>query len=221
MSNDALVTRPDYDITTKYLFHWTEQVLKIALQKGFHILDLPSTKATRKNYDSYQNKWKPGFIFVNGHGNERLIAGHDNEPLISIEDSDLSKYKGSIIYARSCKSAVALGPKLVDSGLSAYIGYTQNFVFFHSSPYAATPIKDPVSRIFLNPSNLVASSIIKGNTVGSAHARSIKAMKKTLRRMLSSASTPDERDMAPYLWSNINAQVIIGDQNAKINTQNS
>ena len=42
-------------------------------------------------------------------------------------------------------------------------------------------------------------------------------MKKNFLKLLTSTSSADEREIAPYLWSNIRAQVVIGDDLATIN----
>jgi predicted DNA-binding protein YlxM (UPF0122 family) len=73
-----------------------------------------------------------------------------------------------------------------------------------------------MARLFLESSNLVVSTIIKDHTVAEAHKRSKSAMYKNLRRMLSSVATFEERYAVPAMWSNINAQVVLGDQHAKI-----
>jgi len=71
-------------------------------------------------------------------------------------------------------------------------------------------------RLFMESSNLVVSSIIKDHTAAEADQRSKNAMFKNLKRMISSEATFEERYAAPAMWSNINAQVVLGDAHAKI-----
>jgi len=77
------------------------------------------------------------------------------------------------------------------------------------------PLKDKkVEEEAREPSNLIPKSLLKGNTVGEAHQKSQRAMLKNFRFMISSSASEDQRDAAPYLWANIDSQVIIGDSKA-------
>lgn len=214
MSRSLLITRPNHDPTTDYLSHWSTKIIDVANRKSYQIYDLLGTKATKYNLDSYLNSHKPNLLVLNGHGSAETIFGHNNEVLISDKHNDLAKFQNSICYARSCLSAITLGKKLVDSGMNCYIGYTTEFVFFRNSQYQARPLLDPIARIFLSPSNLVATTLLKGHPASEAHNRSVRAMKKNLRKILSSNSSPDERNVAVYLWSNANSQVLIGNSTA-------
>lgn len=216
MSNSILVTRPNYDITTNYLFYWTEPFLLFSKKHDITAYDLYGSKATRVNFESYHAKRRPKLIFLNGHGSSDVITGQDDEVLITNTDRDLSKYRNCIFYARSCQSANNLGVSLVKNGVSAFIGYREDFIFFRNEKFSTKPLKDPIAKYFLEPSNLVMSTLIKGNSVKEADKRSKRSMKKNLLKLLTSTSSADERDMAPYLWSNIRAQVVLGDDTSCI-----
>lgn len=188
MSNSILVTRPNYDITTNYLFYWTELVISFSTKRNITTYDLYGSKATRINVESYYAKRSPKIIFLNGHGSSDVITGQDDEELISDSDKDLSKYKNCIFYARSCQSANNLGVTLVDNGASVFIGYKEDFIFFRNANFSTKPLKDPIARHFLEPSNLVMTTLIKGNTVKEADKRSKRSMKKNFLSLLTSNS---------------------------------
>ena len=78
------------------------------------------------------------------------------------------------------------------------------------------PLTDEVAKLFLEPSNLIAISVIKGNTACEAYKRSQEAMMKNFFFMLSSNATFNQRDAAAYLWANRRNQVVFGDENAKL-----
>jgi hypothetical protein len=78
------------------------------------------------------------------------------------------------------------------------------------------PASDPIAKMFLESSNLVVSTLIKGHTSIEADLRSKEAMSKNLKHMISSEADLEERYAAPAMWSNINSQIILGDKNAKI-----
>lgn len=209
MSKSLLVTRPDYDITTKYLYYWTTSIIIFAKNKLIPTFDLTRNKANKTNVDSYIKRHQPKLLFMNGHGSATTITGQNSITLVDINDN-FKYFANLILYARSCRSAITLGQKMVDQGLSAYIGYVSDFIFFHDDQYHNQILKDPYAKIFLAPSNLIITTLLKGKTVGEAHTRSLKLMRKYLRTLLASSTTAEQRGIAPFLWSNINSQVVIG-----------
>lgn len=126
MSKSFLVTRPKYEILTNLLFYWTEAVIDEAKQRGHSVLDLVGAKANRKTFHSYVKKNSPLLIFFNGHGSERAITGHNDEVLVEVDSGD-ELLKDSVVYARSCHAAKALGPSAVAKGAKAFIGYKREF----------------------------------------------------------------------------------------------
>lgn len=207
-----LITRPDHEIVTKYCCVWSKDIIELAGQKSISVYDLKGKKANRKDFESYIKSKNPSLIFFNGHGNAEVITGHDNKPLMDGQ----SVPSKSIIYARSCDAAQSLGPILIQKGLRSFIGYIRKFTFFYDPVFIMKPASDPMARLFLESSNLVVSTIIKNHTVAEADQRSRSAMSKNLKRMLSSEATLEERYAAPAMWSNINAQVVLGDAYATI-----
>lgn len=206
----AIITRPDHEPVTKYLCLWSEEILTLAKHKGVSIYDLKGKKASRKTFESYISKHSPTLVLLNGHGNAEVITGYDNEPIVDKN----SVIENSIIYGRSCDAGQILGGQLVNKGTRAFIGYKRKFILGYTPERMMKPLNDPIARLFLEPSNLVAISLIKGNTTLEAHRRSHEAMSKNFRRMLSSVASFEERHAAPWLWSNLNSQVLIGDQTA-------
>ncbi len=210
-NNVVLITRPHHEIVTNYLCVWSEEFVESAKKKAT-VYDLKGPKVTRTNFESYVKSHHPSFVFLNGHGSAELITGHENEVILD-EHSDLGPV---IVYARSCEAARILGPALVSQSLKAFIGYKRNFICGYSPDKITRPMEDHIASLFLEPSNLVASTIVKGNTAEEAHFRSRQAMYKNFRRMISSAATHEERFAARWLWSNINNQTLIGDSQAKL-----
>lgn len=207
-----LITRPDHETVTKYLCLWSEKVKEFAERKGIIVYDLKGKKANRKEFESYLSKNRPALLFLNGHGNTEVITGYDNEPLIDQSSSVL----GGIIYGRSCDAALFLGPYLIQNGVSAFIGYRRKFILGYSPEKITKPLEDLIARLFLEPSNLVVTALLKGNTASEAHRRSREEMYKNFLRMLSSTSSDAEHYAAPWLWSNFNSQILLGDANACI-----
>ncbi len=213
---NLLVTRPNHDETTDALAQWAGQIIKLAKEKQLTVLDLFSNKATRKMFLSYLHK-HPILIFLNGHGNSDVIMGQNNEPLLSATD-EIRELVKSVLYARSCEAGRILGPTLITKGLRTFIGYKRKFFFFRSSDHTTHPLKDPYAKQFLEPSNRVVSTLLKGHSVVEAYQRSQTEMRRNFQKMLISSESFESRLMAPYLWSNITSQIIIGDKEARISS---
>lgn len=207
MSCSVLITRYRYDDITTYMHYWSEQIINQAIEKNLDNYDLKNSNAIRDKFESYLRRQSPTFIFVNGHGNSRELCGYDNQVLID-ENSKLST---KLIYARSCDSATILGGHLTANGVEAFIGYNRKFTLCFLPAHNTRPLSDPLAKYFLEPSNLVATTILKGHSASTADSRSKDAMSKNVRKMLSSDSTDDEKYAARFLWANLKSQVLLGD----------
>ncbi len=210
----VLVTRPNHDITTNYFYLWAGEVLRLASKKH-KVLDLYSKKASRKNFESYAKKHKPNFFFFNGHGSDEIVAGYNNEPLLIVNKNDELCWD-SIVYIRSCSAAKTLGVSLIKQCTKACIGYTTKFGFMRLIEKERNPLSDPLAKLYLEPSNIVATTLLKGHTASEAHFRGLGEMKKNLRKMLSSENPLTDSTGIVLLWSNIRGQILLGDPNAVI-----
>jgi len=62
MNKVILITRPDHDITTRYLSRWANQVIELADRKGVEVLDLKRAKANKKEFEGRIKKKNPLFV---------------------------------------------------------------------------------------------------------------------------------------------------------------
>lgn len=210
-----IVTRPQHDVTTNYLSSWAEEIIKLAKEKGLEIIDLTRDKANRKELESRIRKLSPELVFFNGHGNEDRIAGHDDEVLIKAEDNH-DILKGKITYALACKSGKVLGPKISEGNEATYIGYSDDFIFISDNNYISKPLSDPKAKPFMESSNHVMVSLLKGHNAQDASERSKNVFKEHFAKLLSSSSDPDSSNTAKYLWWNMRNQVCLGNGEAKL-----
>jgi len=213
MNKSILITRPNHDLATTYLYWWSKKVIDECQEKEIKYFDLKGKKASKKNFDSYLKRNNPSFIFINGHGSEEVVTGWDNEILLKVGGQ--LDVRGRIIYARSCMAGLKLGKVSVDSGAKTFIGYTKNYVLLFLTTKKTRPLSDNLSALFLEPSNLIPISLINGNTVEEADRKSKNLMKKNLREILSSNKS-DKKEIASYLWHDIKYQTVIGNNLAKI-----
>ncbi|NCO89100.1 hypothetical protein CO083_06075 [Candidatus Roizmanbacteria bacterium CG_4_9_14_0_8_um_filter_34_12] len=213
MNKSILITRPNHDLATTYLYWWSKKIIDKCLEKKIKYFDLKGKKASKKNFDSYLKKNNPSFIFINGHGSEDVVTGWNNEILLKV--GDRLDVKDRVIYARSCMAGLKLGKVCVDSGAKTFIGYTKNYVLLFLTSRETRPLTDNLAALFLEPSNLIPISLIKGNTVEEADRKSKDLMKKNLKRILSSDKS-DKKEVTSYLWHDIKYQTVIGNNLAKI-----
>jgi len=212
MNKTLFITRPEHDDTTHYLSKWGAKTIEFALTKGINVLDLPQGRASKKEVESMLKKQNPSLVLFNGHGSTDTITGHHNEPIITINNSSILKNK--IIYALSCCSAKRLGVNCVAQGAKTYIGYDDDFILVYEPEKITKPLTDDTAKLFLDPSNELTFSLIKGNTAEIACQHSKEAFKKNIQKLLSSEATEEDASLARYLWWDMQHQICLGDPNS-------
>lgn len=210
-----LVTRPRHDNLTTYLYYWADAVVTLAKEKDFKIYDLAGDKAIQKEFISYMKKRKPDLLFLNGHGNENTLGGHDDDPIL-INGINHTVTASAIVYAISCSCASNLGPACVSAGAKAFVGYNRPYFLFTDDSSSTHPLNDSVAKLFLEPSNLLMTALIKGKSVGDAYGKSRENLIKKFRYAISSQATQDQRDVAPNLYFNLQSFVVHGDLDATV-----
>lgn len=210
-----IVTRPQHDITTRYLSSWAGEIINFAKKKGIEVCDLVREKANRAEFEGRVKKIKPEAIFLNGHGSDDCVTGHNNDEIVSAE-KNYNILNDKITYALSCNSGKKLGPKVTEGGTATYIGYSDEFIFVGDSNYVHRPADDPKAKPFREASNQVMFSLLKGNNAKDASERSKNKFKDNYIRLSSSNADPDSLQAAQCLWWNMTHQVCLGDVNAKL-----
>lgn len=204
-----IVTRPEHDLTTKYISLWAEEIINLARKKGIKVVDLKRDKANKLELSGRIKKLSPRALFINGHGNESCVTGHDNEVLIQDGDNQ-DLLKGKIIYAVSCKSGDVLGRSASELKGTVYIGYKDDFVFVTDQEHNFRPLLDPKARPFMDASNQVMISLLKGNKAKEASRKSIKKFHDNCQSLLTSNADVDSLTAAQFLWWNARNQVCLG-----------
>ncbi|EKD56026.1 MAG: hypothetical protein ACD_58C00317G0018 [uncultured bacterium] len=206
MNKTILITRPQHDETTNYLYHWSKQVIQEAEKKNLKVIDLEGVKANLKDFAGRVNKNLPDIIYLNGHGNADSICGHNNEILVGVGNNESLLYN-SCVYALACSSAKVLGKSVAKNGTKSFIGYKEDFIFIHENNKSSKPIKDKTARLFFEPSNLVVTTLIKGNTPKEAFGRSQQAFKRNIRHLMASDSPQNDKTSIPWLYWDMTHQV--------------
>ena len=206
MKHSLLVTRPYFDLTTRYISSWAKKIITLAEEKGGDVFDLDRKRANRKEFESIMRKKKPSLVFLNGHGDYDAVAGQENEVLVRAGDNE-KLLESKIVYALSCRSAQILGPSSINSGADAYIGYDEDFIFLYDENKRTLPEQDKTAEMFSEPSNQVMVSLLKNHTPKEAHINSRRSFARQIKKLLSSQSTALESSAVRYLIWNMQHQV--------------
>lgn len=215
MSKIIVVTQPDFDLATRYLSAWAEEIIKLAKTHGNTVIDLKGSRANRAELESIIKKRHPRFIVLNGHGSNDEIAGQDNESLVK-KGMNEAIVTNTIVYAISCSSAKLLGVAAIEKGALCYLGYEDDFIFLNDHSKLNKPLQDPLAQLFLEPSNKVSMALIKGHTTGKAYRKSKEMLRQTIRRILTSEASYEEKACLRYLLWNYQHFTCIGSTNAML-----
>lgn len=214
MSKTIFFTRPNHDDVLSYLFYYSKKLIKSAKLKGFNIINKEKKAANKEIVTNIIIKKNPSFIMFNGHGNPSVICGHDNKVIID-KDTNYDLLKDKIVYAFACSSAAELGVKVGDEN-STFIGYSDDFALGMDGNSQAVIQRDKRAKLFLEPSNLLVESLLKGNSAKEAVEKAKKQMKENISK-LKTDPFPDAKDYIPYLFNNYLILEVLGNKNAKIN----
>lgn len=212
---DVLFSRPKHDTPMEYLYYYSGLLIKEGeLIRNIKIINKEKQNSTRRIINEVLRKINPRLIMFNGHGTKSSICGHNNEPIIDKEN--ISLLNGSIIYALACCAGAELGETAKDIGADCFIGYKYEYAIAKDPEYEASPRKDKIAKFFLEPSNLLFSSIMNGQTVDSAVKKAKRKMKLDLGYLNTTKDMPYAKHYAAFLFGNYSGLVICGNKDAKI-----
>lgn len=212
MNKGIIITLPRHDYVTEYLSTFSQDIINEAEKRSIKIKKLKDKTANKKDFESVIKKLNYKMAVFNGHGSEDTIAGYQNKPIIQLGVND-SLLKGRITYARSCLAGCILGKSMKNDKIGCFIGYELPFMFYIDQRWISNPYKDNIAPIFLESSNLVPISLIKGNTTLQAHENSKKHILKTINKVLRTGSK-ESFLFAEKLWNNYIGQVLFGNESA-------
>lgn len=86
MVKQFLITRPNHDIITSYLYDFSKEMVKtLKSNSGIHVTNLEGSKATRLNVETCLIRENPKLVFLNGHGDRKGVGGHNDEMILDIK----------------------------------------------------------------------------------------------------------------------------------------
>src|SRR3989344_3060569 len=217
MEDGLLITCPEHDLTTAYLVYFSKEVIEMAEKKPLKCKKVMDKDLHLKGFSEILQNLNFKFIVLNGHGSPHTIYGYKENPIIEMGEND-HLLKERLVYARSCDAGQELGKECMkNTKEGCFIGYCLPFVFYMDSKWTAKPGNDNVAKLFLEPSNTIPISIIKGNTTGKAHENAKKQTVKIIEKLMESQLKEQETPFyIEALWNNYLGQVIHGNSEAKL-----
>lgn len=198
MARHLLITRPEHDYPTRYLSAWAKKYFGLAKDKGYSVINLYRQRANREEIESVLRKRNPDLVVINGHGGDNLVAGQEFKPLIIAGDNSVL-LQGKITYAISCRSARVLGQEVGQYADTVYIGYQDDFILLYREECRTRPLEDKLAGFFLDPSNLVATTLLKGHPAKEAVLRAQQEFLRKIQGLLISKIAPSESSVLRYL----------------------
>jgi len=212
----VLITRPQGDISLKYLEVWSQNIIEVARKKGATVLNLFAKRACRQELEKMIKKNDPNLIILNGHVDYNLVTGQNMEVLVMAGDNH-EILSGAIVYAISCRSAKILGKSVTNQGNRAYVGYLEDFIFYYDETKVYHPLEDKKAKLFLEPSNQVAISLLKGRSAGEASVNSKQYFIRNIQKLITSDNKSSENlQFISALYWNFKNQICLGNKEAII-----
>ncbi|MDP3640677.1 MAG: hypothetical protein Q8R53_05790 [Nanoarchaeota archaeon] len=166
----AIITMPNYDDATSYLYCYAEELIKFAERKNITVIQLKRPKLRKKILEESITKQDPQLLLFNAHGDETTIYGdkvEGKEEYLIREGENHHFLIGKLTYARACSAAASLG-KICTQKNGCFIGYNQPFSFWTDTSRTTTPLKDKIAQLFLRPSNELAIALLRGKSAQEA-----------------------------------------------------
>jgi len=208
-----IVIRSSHDISTSYLFAFSEELIKEAEAKGFKVAKIEGNEISEEILRIRIKNRKPKFIFFNGHGSDTSIFDSQGREFININSADV--FKETVTYTIACNCLTKLGLVAIEKGCYAFIGYKKPFWIARDHKFESTPLRDRIARPIIECSNVIVKSLIKGNTVEESIKKSHEKAADNILKLIYS-----KESLAPAslhaLVSNDEALSFKGDASAKI-----
>lgn len=215
MNKGLIITLPRHEYTVDYLSVSSKRIIQEANKRGIKVKELKDKSANRNDFETFIKSLDYKMVVFNGHGSEDTISGHDDIPIVQAGVND-SLLKRRITYARSCWAACILGEECMKNDKEGcFIGYKLPFMFYIDERWRSNPHKDNIAPLFLESSNLIPISLIKGNTTLHAHENSKKHVLKTIKNVLREG-TEEGFLFAEKLWNNYTGQILLGNGSATL-----
>lgn len=216
MARIVVITNPAHDVPTQYLDVWVEKAITAAKkQKDTKIIELAKEEVTRDNLEKTISAENPNLILFHGHGNNTVIGGFKDTILIKA-DENIELLNNTIVHSLACESGKTIGPKSIEIGTQAFIGYKEEFKFMHSGKVTKKEkANDGIASFFLEPAFEAVIALIEGDDAATAFERSQKIYKENLKMLVAQNATAQNTAMPSLLFHDLKYQVQLGESTAR------
>ena len=214
----VVFSRPSIDPTKAYLFGrwWLWRCVGESTLRALDVVDLEGDLATRVDLRLALDEKDPAFFVAYGHGSPTQMAGQYDalgRPNIMLDLGNAGWMHERIIYLLSCSCGKELGPKIIELGGEAYIGYNEDFYWIVRDPNR--PGGDPYARGFGSAVVAVVLTLLRGGTVQMAYERSIETFNKYIEYWRQSED-PYAREAVKFLLWDRDCTIALGNVQATI-----
>ena len=214
----VVFSRPTIDPTKAYLFGrwWLWRCVGESTLRALDVVDLEGDLATRVDLRLALDEKDPAFFVACGHGSPTRLAGQYDalgRPDIMLDLGNADWMAGRVVYLLSCSTGKELGPKIIEQGGIAYIGYSEDFYWIVMDPNR--PGGDLYARGFGSATATVVLTLLRGGTVQAAYKNSVKTFDKYIEYWRQSED-PFGREIVKWLIWDRDATVALGDIQATV-----
>ncbi|MEY4723167.1 MAG: hypothetical protein RLZZ324_680 [Candidatus Parcubacteria bacterium] len=216
MPKIIVVTNPAHDEVTTYFGIWMEKALLVAHgQADTRVITLNGASANRTELERVVAEHKPGLVLFNGHGNASAMGGFANAVLVAAHDNE-NVLSGTITHMLACDAGLTLGPRVVQLGGRAFLGYAKPYLLVHDElcDTAERRESDPVATLVLGPAFGAVTALIRGATARQAFMESQERHKETLRMLISHGNQKLLAEVGGAVFHNMKCQVLLGAEDA-------
>jgi hypothetical protein len=209
LANIFLFVEPD-DNYLDYGSTTLHQIVESNKQSGQDITELMGAEANPTKIKAVLAAKNPLFCSMIGHGSESIYTCQSLAPLLHAENvTELALISGRVLDLCSCLTATTLGPALVDSGTTAYVGYRQEFWFYIGDAAGSTRA---VNSPFLAEFQFVAS-ILRGKSTGEARTAQLAKYDEEIAYWTTGEGKnhADASELAQILTLNKSISVFLGE----------
>lgn len=174
------IGRCSHDNDVKYPYFWAQVIKDTANSLNIKMIDLQNENFTKEKFKKLIEKYNPSFIFCSGHGNPWSIKGYNDKPVIEACKND-ALLKDKIVYFVSCFTTKILGRSAIDKGCSCYIGYKSKLCYPTFIPPPENILDDFWAKPFMEASNKIPLTLLRGGTPEEAYKNSQKEFNKWIK----------------------------------------
>jgi len=216
MQNGLIITCPEHDDATAYLTFFSKEITDGAEKRSLKIKKVTKKELNICSFSKILTKLGYRLVVLNGHGSHDSVFGYKNNLIVKLGKND-RLLKERLVYARSCNAGTELGPNCMEGSKDGcFIGYDVPFIFYMDSEWTTKPHNDKVAKLFLEPSNLIPVSIIKGNSAIESHNNAKDQMLKMMNNLIKGEQKQETPFYLEALWNNYQGQVIYGNAESKL-----